>query len=134
MILVAQRVVRPSDRATGFNAYCYLHPNRQWLDEPPPDLGRGTLVGRLTEVPPPGNRIRSFLDITTPDTTSDDEIVQVVSSGAALMFDTGRELPWNLRNSETRFRFDLELSLAEQWELELRILLGYALQVRAVRA
>jgi hypothetical protein len=32
------------------------------------------------------------------------------------------------------FEFNLELSLVEHWLLELRILLGYALQVRTLPA
>ncbi len=130
MKLVAQRVVRPTDGASGINAYCYLHPGRLWLDAPPGDLGRGNLSGRLIEVAPPaGNRVRSYLDITTPDTTSNEEIARVVEEGAGLMVDSD-PLPWLLTHGETTFEFNLEQGLAEQWQLELRILLGYALQVR----
>lgn len=131
MKLVAQRVVRPSDQATGINAYCYHHPTRQWLDAPPPDLGRGVLVRRLIELDPPvGNRVRSYLDITTPDSTSDQEIEQAVLSGADLSVDFGSALPWSIGHAGTTFEFNLESSLVDQWEMELRILLGYALEVR----
>jgi hypothetical protein len=131
MMLVAQRVVRPSDQTSGINAYCYLHPGRQWLDEPPSDLGRGTLVRRSIEVAPPvGNRVRSYLEITTPDGTSDHAITQVVISGAESLVDANQELPWQLAHGGTAFEFNLELGLAQHWALELRILLGYALQVR----
>lgn len=68
--------------------------------------------------------------ITTPDATSDNAITQVVISGAEFLVDADRELPWQLAHGETAFEFNLELGLAEQWALELRILLGYALQVR----
>lgn len=128
MKLVAQRVVRPKDGATGINAYCYLHPGRSWLDAPPEDLGRGRLVNRLIEVDPPvGNRVRSYLDITTPDATADAEISRVVGEGVRLF---KKPLPWLQTHSETTFEFNLEQGLAEQWQLELRILLGYALEVR----
>lgn len=131
MKLVAQRVMRPSDQTTGINAYCYLHPGAVWLGAPPPDLGRGTLVERLVEVAPPrGNRIRSYLDITTPDGTSNQEITSAVISGAELLHDLGRALPSQLNHAEITFAFNIELGLADQWPLELRILLGYALQVR----
>jgi hypothetical protein len=131
MRLVAQRVVRPSNQATGINAYCYLHPGRTWLDAAPADLGRGQLVWRLIEVAPPsGNRVRSYLEVTTPDATSGDAITQVVVSGAQFLVEADRELPWRLAHRETAFEFNLELGLAEQWTLELRILLGYALEVR----
>lgn len=99
MKLVVQRVVRLSDRATGINAYCYLHPGVTWLDAPPSDLGRGTLVQRLVEVDPPrGNRVRSYLDITTPDATSNQEIVDIVINGAEFLRDIGDELPWHLNH------------------------------------
>lgn len=130
MKIVAQRVVRPSDGASGVNAYCYLHPGQQWLDEPPTDLGRGTLSGKLIEIPPPGNRVRSYLDITTPDTTTNRAIAHVVITCADLLQSARKPLPWSLLSGETAFEFNLEQGLAEHWELELRVLLGYALQVR----
>lgn len=130
MRLVAQRVVRPSTQASGVNAYCYLHPGAFWLGAPPADLGRGTLARRLTEVSPPrGNRVRSTLEITTPDGTSPDTITEVVLSGADLLAASANELPWHLAHGETSFAFNLELGLVEHWPMELRILLGYALQV-----
>lgn len=131
MKLVAQRVVRPSDQASGINAYCYLHPGVAWLDAPPADLGRGVLVNRLIEVPPGGNRIRSHLDITTPDGTSADALTAAVLSGADLLAASGQELPWQLAHGGTAFSFNLEAALVEHWSMELRILLGYALQVRS---
>lgn len=130
MRLVAQRVVRPSDYASGINAYCYLHDGAFWLDTPPPDLGRGALVNRLIELSPPvGNRVRSYLEITTPDDTSPGAITEAVLSGADLLAASGTELPWRLAHGETSFEFNLELALVEHWTMELRILLGYALQV-----
>lgn len=131
MRLVVQRVVRPSNGATGINAYCYLHPGETWVDEPPANLGRGTLVRRLIEVEPPsGNRVRSYLDVLTPDATSADEITRVVLSGTEWLCEKGQELPWTMAHGASQFEFNLERSLAEHWAIELRILLGYALQVR----
>lgn len=134
MKLVAQRVVRPSNHATGVNAYCYLHPGRDWLDAPPDNLGRGKLSSRIVEVDPPsGNRVRSFLEVTAPDGTSNREIQGVVLEGASLLASTQGRLPWSLVHGETLFEFNLEQSLAEQWDLELRILLGYLFEVRALQ-
>lgn len=134
MKLVAQRVVRPSDHATGVNAYCYLHPGSDWLDTPPDDLGRGTLTSRILEVDPPvGNRVRSFLEVTAPDRTSNREIQRVVLDGASLLASPQQQLPWRLAHGETLFEFNLEQSLATQWDLELRILLGYLFEVRAAQ-
>lgn len=132
MKLIAQRVVRPSDHASGINAYCYLHPGAVWLDDPQEDLGRGILANRIVEVPPGGNRVRSYLEVTTPDGTSNGAITAAVLSGADLLAASGRELPWQLAHGETRFTFNLELALAEHWLMELKILLGYTLEVRSV--
>jgi hypothetical protein len=131
MRLVAQRVLSPTKGATGINAYCYFHPERDWLDAPPDDLGRGVLRGRIIEVDPPsGNRVRSFLDITTPDHTTDLHITESVLSGADLLQSGGESLPWTLTHLETLFESNLELGLVQQWDIELRMLLGYALQAR----
>jgi len=132
MKLVAQRVVSPATHATGVNAYYYRHPGRDWLDAPPDDLGRGVFASKILEVEPPvGNRVRSFLEITAPDRTSNLEIQHVILDGASLLSSGRQQLPWALVHGETLFNFNIELSLAAQWDLELRILLGYALEVRA---
>lgn len=133
MKLIAQRVVRPTNHATGVNAYCYLHPGRDWLDTPPDDLGRGILTSRIVEVEPPvGNRVRSFLEVTAPDRTSNLEIQRLVLDAAAVLAPSQR-LPWRVSHGELLFAFNLEQSLASQWDLELRILLGYLFEVRARR-
>ncbi len=135
MRLVAQRVVRPSDQASGINAYCYLHPGRTWLDEPPSDLGRGLMSGSLIEVAPPrGNRVRSYLEITAPDTSTDPVIGRLVLSGADVLADTHEPLPWRLVHGDATFDYNLEAALAPHWSVELRILLGYALEARRARA
>ncbi len=134
MRIVTHRVVQPGTspyRSTGINAYCYVHPGRVWLDEPPQDLGPGQLVNRIIEVDPPrGNRVRSFLDIIAPDSTSNRQIVSAIGDGASLLADTDHELPWNISHGEIRFSFNAEQALAEQWQIELKMLLGYALAVR----
>jgi len=134
MKLVAQRVVQagvaPHPRA-GINAFCYLHGDLFWLDAPPPDLGRGRLASQIVEVDPPiGNRVRSYLDITAPDATPNRQIVTAVQSGADFLADAGQPPPWRFQHGEISFVFELEAALAAQWQVELRILLGYALSVR----
>lgn len=134
MKLVAQRVVQPGtapNRQSGINAYCYLHGDRLWLDTPPADLERGQLVNRIVEVDPPaGNRVRSYLEITTPDSTPSRQIAGAIQAGADFLADAGQELPWHFAHGEVSFVFELEAALAAQWQVELRMLLGYALAVR----
>lgn len=130
MKLVAQRVLRTSDDAGGVNAYCYLHPGITWFHEPPAALDRGHLSGQIIELPPPGNRVRSYLDITTPDTTPDEQISNAVLRCSRMLHDVRQRLPWNLRMGPTVFEFNIELGLADQWDTEIRLLLGYALQAR----
>jgi len=134
MKLVAQRVVQAGtapNRKAGFNAFCYLHGDRTWLDAPPVDLGRGQLVSRLIEVDPPsGNRVRSYLEITAPDSTPNRQIAGAVQAGADFLADSGAEPPWQLAHGEVSFVFEVEAALAAQWQVELRLLLGYALAVR----
>lgn len=134
MKLVAQRVIQPGDgphRKSGVNAFCYLHGDLLWLNEPPPDLGRGQLVGRIIEVDPPsGNRVRSYLDITTPDSTPSRQIAGAIQAGADFLADAGQDPPWRLAHGEVSFVFEAEAALAAQWQVELRILLGYALAAR----
>jgi hypothetical protein len=130
MKLVAQRVLRPTDGASGINAFCYLHAGRSWTGEPPPDLGPGDLYSELVEIPPPGNRVRSYLDIVTPDDTDTAYVRQVVTSGTRALHEVGQALPWSLRFARLSFEFNIELGLAPHWRQELDLLLGYALQVR----
>jgi len=132
--LIAQRVVQPGtvlNRASGINAFCYKHGDLFWLDAPPSDLGRGKLVSQIVEVAPPaGNRVRSNLEVTAPDSTPSRQLVSVVQSGADFLADAGRAPPWHFGHGEVSFTFEVEAALAQQWQVELRMLLGYALAVR----
>jgi len=134
MKLVAQRVVQAGSaphRRSGINAFCYLHGDLLWLDAPPADLGRGQLASQIVEVSPPaGNRVRSYLEITAPDSTPDRQMVSAVQSGADFLADAGRPPPWRFGHGEVSFAFEVEAALAAQWQVELRMLLGYALAVR----
>lgn len=131
MKLVAQRVVQAGVvpyPATGINAFCYLHPGRTWLGEAPADLGRGQLAAQIVEVEPPiGNRVRSYLEIMAPDTTPPMQLIGAVESGASFLADSGQHPPWRLQHGEVAFVFEAEKALAAQWQVELRMLLGYVL-------
>jgi len=131
MKLVAQRVVRSTDHATGVNAYCYLHPSRHFFQQPPHDLGQGELSGEIVEVPPGGNNVRSYLEIVAPDETANEEITRAVVSSCRILSDVRQGLPWSLRFASVSFEFNLELSLVPEWAQELQLLLAYALRARS---
>jgi hypothetical protein len=80
MYLVAQHVLSPAGRGEGVNAFCYLHgPDLAWLGVPPegiPGQNPGVLTAQLISVAPPGNRVRSYLDVIAPDETPQAEIRQ----------------------------------------------------------
>lgn len=69
MLLVAQRVISPHTGNRGVNLYKYAH-GRTWTQVPPglhPDHNHGQLVWSDQQLPPPGNRIVSYLDVVVPD-------------------------------------------------------------------
>jgi hypothetical protein len=136
MLLVAQRVVQlGSILRAGINAFCYLHGELSWLDEPPADLGSGELANYALEVDPRTvNRVRSYLDIIAPDATSNQRLVAAVQSGADTLASAGRPPPWHLAHGEVAFSFEVEAALAAHWQVEMRMLLGYALAVRVAAA
>lgn len=132
MKLVAQRVVSQTNgpKLTGVNSLYYRHPNREWLSEPPADLGEGELVNRHDQIRPGGNRVRSYLDIVAPDSTPSTNIENVVRSAARILADTRTPLPWAVNHAEIYMEFNLEASLAPQWQIELETLLAHCLAVR----
>ena len=73
MYLAAHRVVSPVTGAEGINAFAYGHGPYVWHGAPPftPEENPGTLFESSIEpqVAPPGNRVRSYLDVLTPDET-----------------------------------------------------------------
>ena len=76
MYLVAQRVLAPAG-TEGINAFCYVHGPYVWQGLPPagiPDQNPGTLAAQTIVIRPPGNRVRSYLDVVAPDETSWSEL------------------------------------------------------------
>ncbi len=69
MYLTAQRVFAPQSKQTGINAFLYTHAGRRWHVPPGdiPDRDPGRLAQKRIAVKPPGNRVRSYLDIVAPD-------------------------------------------------------------------
>ena len=132
MLLVAQRVVTLRPPAMeGVNAFCYLHGAYTWLGEVPDEIAAhpGELVNSSTPVAPPGNRIRTYLDIYAPDRTASRQIRADVL-GAADFIAGFRALPWHVNRRDTTFEFEADGALAPGALTELEFLLEHALAVR----
>ena len=127
MYLAAQRVRRPTSGEEGVNAFFYKHAGYSWDGLPPdgiPDENPGELVRSTIAVPPPGNRVRSYLDIVAPDETPWTEIrpafVAFVSEAQAA------PMPWTGVVGRCVFRAGMDAALAVGWEAELFGLYGAA--------
>lgn len=130
MRLSAQRVVSPRGEK-GINSYCHLHGPSNWLDEPPAEIlsSPGDLASSREEVPPPGNRVRSYLDIIAPDHVPSAKIAREVIDAVTLL--PSPPLPMRVQSGNMTFIFNAERSLAAAWQGELKTLLWHALAVRA---
>lgn len=130
MLLTAQRVIAPDGRQ-GVNAFYYRHGAPAWIGRAnEAELARrAELVNTNVALPPPGNRVRSYLDIWAPDFTPTGQVFRDVVEPLDLLVNT-QQLPWNLSNGNTTFKFDLEADLAPGWYSELTHLLECALHVR----
>jgi hypothetical protein len=131
MYLTAQRVISPVTGAEGVNVFAYGHGPYVWHDAPPftPEQNPGTLFASSVEpqVPPPGNRVRSYLDILAPDATPREALevaLQVVVTGMP-----PARLPATATVGSCWFRFSMEEKLAGSWREELRALLARAVQL-----
>ncbi len=127
MHLIAQRVRSLQDQE-GVNAFCYSHGPIRWLDKPPSDLHPGRLVNSRMEITPPGNRIRSFLEIIAPDVTPSRQVWKAIMECIDLF--ENKKLPLNVLSGDIAFQFDLDSALAPAWRQELEFLLHHALAVR----
>lgn len=129
MRLVAQRVrsVRGDD---GINAFYYAHGPYVWLDSPPPEIrrARGHLINSHVAVRPPGNRVRSYLEILAPDETSNAKVEQDMAACVDLF--AAPRFPLKVQSGDSTFEFDVEQPLAPAWRREIIVLLHSALVVR----
>jgi hypothetical protein len=130
MYLTAQRV-RSSAGAEGINSFFYAHGPNAWQGLPPqgiPDRNPGNLVAQSIVVPPPGNRVRSYLDVVAPDETPWSEIrpafMAVVSEAQR------RPFPWSGASGRVLFRLGMEQALAQLWQREIADLYRAAQAVR----
>jgi hypothetical protein len=118
MYVAAQRVVGREGRE-GINTFLYLH-GETW--ESPasflPEQRPGELAHQHVEVQPPGNRVRSYLDVLAPDGASVSELttacVWLVTEYAP------PRLPAVATSGRCWFRFDMEASLSPAWKMELQ--------------
>ena len=131
MYLTAQHVRAPAG-AEGINAFHYAHGEQvAWQGLPPqgiPDQNPGALVAQTLIVPPPGNRVRSYLDVVAPDDTPWTEIrpgfITFVSEAQR------RPFPWIGVAGRVFFRVGMEQALAKTWQHELAELYRAAQAVR----
>ena len=70
MYLTAHHVASRATQREGVNTFLYLHAGQAWEHLSPSDVpshNPGTLFAQSISVRPPGNRVRSYLDIVVPD-------------------------------------------------------------------
>ena len=129
MRLTAQRVVSQAGQH-GINSFYAVHGPYQWLDRPPDPIlaSPGELVESDIRVTPPGNRVRSFLEIVAPDDMPSQRIIRGVMDCLDLL--SNRDLPLTVESVPMLFIFDAERALALAWRKELVTLLEHAIRVR----
>jgi len=125
MYATAHRVASPTTGVEGINAFHYLHGGYEWDGAPPPEFlpetNPGTLLNDSVAVPPPGNRVRSVLDVVAPDGTAPREIERALADVTSR--DAPASFPAVWTSGRFWFRFGLELALVPVWRQELRLLL-----------
>ena len=127
MYLTAQRVRHP-EGPEGINAFYYqsgvdvMAP--EFRPQRTPDADPGELVHEIITLAPPGNRVRSYLDIVAPDGTPAVTIRRAFATAAGTAQPI--ELPFAVDASPCWFRFGAEQALAAMWRQELRMLFDWA--------
>jgi hypothetical protein len=119
MYLVAQRVVSPL-QSEGLNAFYYSNGSLVWQGLPPlgiPDQDPGELIDAIVAIPPPGNRVRGFLDIVAPDEV---EWHEIHNAFVTFLAETRREnLPWTGLVGRCLFGTNMDEQLARNWQSEI---------------
>jgi len=131
MYLAAHRVVSPVTGAEGINAFAYGHGPYVWRGAPPftPEENPGTLFESSIEpqVAPPGNRVRSYLDLLTPDETPRITVERALQHLVGSPPPAG--LPAMAVVGPCWFRFSMEERLAPTWREELVALFARAVEL-----
>jgi hypothetical protein len=134
MYVTAHRVVSPTSSVEGINSFLYMHGPYTWQGLPPTDMPEsnpGSLVAKQIAVPPPGNRVRSYLDVVAPDEAPWAEVRQ---SFIRFMAEAQREsFPWKGVEGCCLFRIGLEVGLAAEWRREIAFLFRAAEALRTGR-
>ncbi len=130
MYLTAQRV-RNQAGAEGVNAFYYVSGVDVWLPAnlPPivPDQDPGVLEHEVVTLAPPGNRVRSYLDIVAQDFTHAVDIRRAFAIAAATA--QPNALPFALVVGPCWFRFNADIGYAHIWRHELGFLFEWAIVV-----
>ncbi len=131
--LTAHRVVSPTRGDEGLNAFRYSSGNYIW-DGPPPapfdlDVDPGVLVDQRVTVQPPGNHVRSYLDIVAPANAAFHELRSAVEATAD--GDAPQRLPAEWSSGRIWIRFSAERALLPFWRTELRRLFDAAATLHA---
>ena len=132
MYLTSHRVVSPSKRREGVNSFYYLHGhewNPEQSDDFLPDINPGVLRDDAIQVSPPGNRVRSYLDIVGPDSLTLSELNRFLD-GILCGPPPGR-LPFSRVAERIWCRFYADTGLAQVWRQELRVLFQHVMALAA---
>lgn len=131
MYLTAHRVVSPAGDQEGVNAFRYTHGNYIWSGPPPaqfrPDADPGALVNQVVVVRPPGNRVRSFLDLVAPENVEAQELR--TAAQAIMRGEVPTTFPAEWTYGRVWARFGVDRALAPLWRSELQTLLAGIAQV-----
>jgi hypothetical protein len=123
MYLTAHHVASPAKQREGINVFLYFHEGQAWELLSPPDVADrnpGVLVAQSISVAPPGNRVRSYLDIIAPDDVRWEE-VHVGLSEFVGRCQSG-PLPWAGESGAVYFRVGMESVVANRWQKEVATL------------
>jgi hypothetical protein len=129
--LTAQRVRDVPTGHEGVNAFYYFSHVDVWDPAhcPPriPDGDPGELVHEIITLKPPGNRVRSYLDIVARDLTPASTIRRAYADAIGIA--QPPQLPFIIRRPHCWFRFGAEHSIAPMWRQEFWRLFEYAIFV-----
>ena len=130
MYLTSHHVVSPTSGQEGVNTFLYLHGPCVWTEPPAeiPDENPGTLTAQSISVRPPGNRVRSCLDIVAPDETRWEEVRTGLIGFIGVR--QRSEFPWVGQFGKCFFRVGMDFGIAREWQRELAVLYRAAQALR----